>query len=715
MADKFYNIEIGGEQIQIPAWASESTMLGVAQELEQVGQIDGKMLQVLSQYTKNSKEIIAQIDKESRRDAREDQQDAAANNNLTKRTKSFGRAVLDSTSFLGDTEAPITSLVKTAKEVGGPFTRVVKRIFGRGGSAESMGNSASNTADNINNSNKELLGTKGVISDATFMWLGWNAGKLESFAKVQQQMIDNGAIMFESSWAFEQLRRDVNRSGVTYDAFAKTIATNGSAISVFGGTTSLGTRRFQRFFKDVQNAGDNLGDFGLSNTELLQQTGEFLEYQRLTGGLNRSIVGLEDDLTDSFTKLQIETAGLASITGLTRSQVLQSVVNIDNMDFAAGLQQLEGDQKEAADEARKLFNLVETVGGTSSPLSTLKNALARGLAFAQGDLSKLNLEAQMAQFPEDLAALRLQFGDDFIKELENNIRDGNLAAVQDTMFDAMNDDIERFGTATGSVTDAVIGRGAELAGALTNIRQTFGKINREKLAEANAKASTALSEAGTSTQLINDAAAAFLTAQNAVTLPMNVLADTLKYASGGIKSAIDFVTGANNEQARESTPEEVLQQQREQTERLSYAEKLAIQEEIVGRGLSNDMLGARLERERFFRENATSNPDNYFFGGNFEANKPLIMNDGVDMRQAELTIPALDGRIMSNREVQEIVNGDLTNDKNSSIIRDNMLREYKDIVEAKRQCVAQLENLKRFTKAKIMDDRLKNAIDSSGA
>ena len=75
----------------------------------------------------------------------------------------------------------------------------------------------------------------------------------------------------------------------------------------------------------------------------------------MTGGLVRGTVGLEDDLILNFTQLQLETAGLASITGMQRSQLLQNALQINNVDFAAGMVNLQGAEKDAVDEARQLF------------------------------------------------------------------------------------------------------------------------------------------------------------------------------------------------------------------------------------------------------------------------------------------------------------------------------------------------------------------------
>ena len=193
----------------------------------------------------------------------------AQTKNITRKTEDFGRRVVDAASFMGNTEKPLTSMVGAMEKLGPAATAGIGKFFaGLGKNAGSL----------LSSFGKGLQDNKGVISDATFMWLGWSVGKLEAFSEVQQIMIDNGAIMFEGTKSFNELRKSVNASGVTYDAFAKTISANNAAIAAFGGNVSVGTKRFQKFFSELELSADSMGDFGLSNAELLQQTGEFLEY-----------------------------------------------------------------------------------------------------------------------------------------------------------------------------------------------------------------------------------------------------------------------------------------------------------------------------------------------------------------------------------------------------------------------------------------------------
>ena len=260
--------------------------------------------------------------------------------------------------FMGNTEKPLTSMVGAMEKLGPAATAGIGKFFaGLGKNAGSL----------LSSFGKGLQDNKGVISDATFMWLGWSVGKLEAFSEVQQIMIDNGAIMFEGTKSFNELRKSVNASGVTYDAFAKTISANNAAIAAFGGNVSVGTKRFQKFFSELELSADSMGDFGLSNAELLQQTGEFLEYQRVTGGLLNNTADLEEKLSTSFTQLQVETAALASITGLTRSQAMQALTTVENEDFAAGMKVLQGSEKDTVEEFKNMSQMFTNIVGDGGP------------------------------------------------------------------------------------------------------------------------------------------------------------------------------------------------------------------------------------------------------------------------------------------------------------------------------------------------------------
>lgn len=733
--EKEYIIEVAGQEIRVPAWASQSTMLKISSELTQMSKVDKMMLNNLKEYSKRVGKLVKQIDDTQEQQIYNSEQDTRTTKKITKQTESLGQKVIGASSFLGSTEAPITSLIGAAKKGGPAIQKGLMKVLGP------LFGAATGTADQMAAASRRLSGTSEVITDALFLWAGWNAGKLEAFAKVQQQMIDNGVVMFESAAAFRELRRSVNASGVTYDAFAKTIAANNAAITQFGGTTSLGANEFKRFFKRMEKAADDVGDYGLSNTELLQQTGEFLEYQRLTGGLLATTEGLQNDLATSFDALQIETAALASISGLTRTQAMQALISIDNPDFAVGIRALEGDTKKAAMAVRDNLALINSVTGSEGPLGALSNAVALTLATAQGDTSQINIRSAMAANQVDITALQRMFGDNVLDRLQTAIVGGDEAAVDKFFYDIISKEPERFSTAAGVLFNDLEKTQHALNRSLVDLNNTFSNVTEDTMQKAREDARKALTEAGTSTKVLNDAAKVFLQMQNAITLPMDKFAGVLEIASSGVNRAVQYLAGnqaerdaidAEDQAATELSPTAETDvpkyiettNGRGQRREIINPEWQAIQDEYRENNNIVDArpTGPRLDthRRRWDEQygdthNHNGTPKAQYFGGPVQANNPYLIGDGVDMRQAELFVPEVNGRILNNRELQDLVTGKLTETQNNSIIDNNLEREYLEIIETKKKTLATLQNLKRYAKNKMNDDKLNQARDASGA
>lgn len=706
MADKEFNIDIGGQNVTIPAWAQEETMFGIAQNVKRMSNIDQKLVNVVSEFSDDLGKMLGGIAETTQKDTATTKKGTAETKNITRKTENFGRKVMDAASFMGNTEKPLTSLVGAAEKLGPAAAGAIGKFFSGLGK---------NAGDLMSRFGKGLNDNKGVISDATFMWLGWSVGKLEAFSEVQQQMIDNGAIMFENTKSFEELRKSVNVSGVTYDAFAKTIGANNAAIAAFGGNVSVGTRRFQKFFSNLELTADSMGDFGLSNTELLQQTGEFMEYQRLTGGLLRQTSDLEENLTRDFTQLQTETAALASITGLTRSQALQNMIKVENVDFAAGMRMLDGTQKDAVEELKNFSQHITSVVGSGTPFDTMFAAFARDIMVSGGDLAKLNPEAIAGAMNQaDVAALKKQYGDDIFDRITEKLQAGDTKGVRDIFLNAMQTPMNRIGTALASTSDPIAQASNALAMGHYQLGLVFGNATPEKYEKMQEQAIAGLAEAGTTTKLLNDATKAFMHLQEIITPGM----EKLTFVFGNSAELInDVIQGIAN-------PEKpgAFNAERQQNEIPTSSEDInnidttkPVIPRPTGGGIIDGHAQAQWDTAYGKTHNINGTPKNRYFGGPVTAGNPYIVGDGVDMSQAELFVPSVDGKILSNRELRTELGMDLTDDENSSTMENNLIKEYMEIIEAKKRTVKTLDNLKKFTKAKMMDNRLNNAIVASGS
>ena len=187
---------------------------------------------------------------------------------------------------------------------------------------------------------------------------------------------------------------------------------------------------------------------------------------------------------------------------------------------------------------------------------------------------------------------------------------------------------------------------------------------------------------------------------------MDYLASVLETASGGISKAVRYLTGNEAERAAMDASDMAAAQHRAD----AYNRQLQNYTQPSHMNITGQLLSGMPIPEG----ESQVFPVRYF-GGPVDANNPYIVGDGVDMRQAELFVPEVNGRIMNNRELQDLVMGGLTDTQNNSTMENNLEREYLDIIETKKKTLATLQNLKKYAKNKMNDDKLNQARDVSGA
>jgi hypothetical protein len=151
-------------------------------------------------------------------------------------------------------------------------------------------------------------------------------------------MIDSGSIFYDSAGEFDKLYEQSFRSGVTYNAFADTISNYGSTMTALGGNVSKGSKKFLGMFNHVQEVSSSMGDLGMQNAELMNQYAAYLEMARITGQIDSN--SMEDQgkkLGQSFSNLVVESTALASLTKLSRNEVLAAnVAAMSDVRLAAG-------------------------------------------------------------------------------------------------------------------------------------------------------------------------------------------------------------------------------------------------------------------------------------------------------------------------------------------------------------------------------------------
>ena len=117
MADKKYNIPVGDNAIEIPAWASESTLEALSNQSANAVKLTGKLMNTVTKNKDLDDEIIEAVKTNTQigiNNADVNQKESKARTSLLVKG---AEAVRDTAGFFGDSEKPLTSLVKVTETV----------------------------------------------------------------------------------------------------------------------------------------------------------------------------------------------------------------------------------------------------------------------------------------------------------------------------------------------------------------------------------------------------------------------------------------------------------------------------------------------------------------------------------------------------------------------------------------------------------------------
>jgi hypothetical protein len=523
-----------GTSLAIPAWASESTLKAMVLMAQRSNVLTKSMLKGLK-VNKDVDEKTLEAIKEA--------VDGVKTNTETNQEQSKGRASLllksaenikETASFFGDSEKPLSSLVKAAeglvKKLDGPT--------GKGGFAAlakkwpAFGSAISGTAGKV----------VGVASDIILALAGWNAAKFEQFAEVQKKMIDSGAIMYDTGDAFDQLYKDSFQAGITYNMLSDVVANYGGTMTAIGGDVSKGTQGFLKMFKSLSTATDDLGDLGMLNKEMMETYASYIETQRLTGAIDRKLINNGEGLEASFAKLVVESTAMASLTALNRSDILQrQMAALSDPFLAAGAQTLrdQGLDKTAnvAESLMTQLSLFSDVGPGAGIMAELSESFNRNLNEFSNNIENFQVETGMTN--ETRSAFdKIMPG--FLGRINDMVQNGEMTTetAKNFMlkeFDKM--DLERLATA-GVEGGSPLKLIQELQASGILIKKNFGEwidLSQKEIQDIVNKTKTTLDESGSTTVAMNDMAKMFLSAQELITLPMNKFADALETVTGFIE------------------------------------------------------------------------------------------------------------------------------------------------------------------------------------
>ena len=552
-----------GSTLQVPAWATETTLVAMAQQVQRTNVLTSEMLDGVKEMAELDDEVITAINNTIT---------ATKTNSETNEKQNEGKgnmvigavgAIKDTASFFGDAEKPMSSMVGAVKELTG-------KMSGPGGK-KGLAN-LTKKFPALGKFFDKFGGSLNVVTDVALAWAGWNAAKFEQFAEVQQKMIDSGSIFYASASEFDKLYEQSFKSGVTYNAFADTVSNYGATMTALGGNVSRGSKRFLGMYKQLNEVTDSMGDLGMQNTELMNQYAAYLEMARLTGQVDqRSMEEKGRELGQSFTDLVVESTALASLTKLSRNEALAAqLAALSDVRLAAGTSTLRDmgldNQAETIENFSKQLTLI--AAGSEGPGRAVFENLAEAMNSATLQYSNNIENFDILPTLDSTTVQTLQtVAPGLIETINTKVREGSLTG--DGVQSFLLNELQKVDT-TRFLTSAADGPGAEILGfqgTILRIKKDFAAVigkGEKEMKKLDETTKTKLEAAGTTVEAMNDAAKMFLTAQEAITLDINSLSVGVEAVSEWFEKntslvknqATSFFNGEVETEYSESKPEE---------------------------------------------------------------------------------------------------------------------------------------------------------------
>ena len=549
MADKVNQIPISDDLVlSVPAWASETTLEALAVISKNAVSLTKEMLDDIKKNTKLDDEIIEAVEKNLQIGVKNSKVNEAQTKGRSSLLLKGAQQIKDTATFFGDSEKPLTSMVSATEDI-------VKKLKGASGKLDKS------TAAQIpfaKMMTKTLGQVANVAVDIGLAWAGWNAAKFEQFAEVQKMMIDSGAIVYDTADVFDQLYKDSFQAGITYKSFATVISNFGGTMVGIGGDVSRGAQAYIGMFKRLSDNTEILGDLGMSNIDLMNAYAGYIETQRITGQLDKQLVGEGEALEASFKSLVLESGAIANLTALTRGETMAKLLGaLSDTNLAAGLAAIEDQGLE------KTADVVESIAKQISLFSDVGPSDLLGLVQTAMNNATSQFSNQMGNF-DVIQVLRTMDGEavgaievalpGLLSKINETVQDAETTGgkLSETFLIDILATYDRTKLAASAAGTAGIGRVQSLQDSLYLIMQNFGKLEGVNMGEQKKIQAKNQEASGKSTVAMNDMSKMFLTAQEFITYPMQDMGEKLEFVTGLLADGSDWLNGLFNDYKEDS-------------------------------------------------------------------------------------------------------------------------------------------------------------------
>lgn len=332
-------IQIAGQYVKVPAWATEET----AKEMTKYNEASARALTELVKGSKASGRVVAENQKIFRDLKNATKQDRTeqikAEKNLNEMKSKHGKA-LDNAS---------KSLQKTGKDIVGAFNK----------------GSLSGVA-------AALASVVGLGAAA-----GFAVGAVESFAKNVSQLSNVGVGLGTS---LTDLRNQATLTGVNIESYGKMVLANGDALRALGENAQDGARVFSNLSRQTREVAREFNNFGMTNSEFNDVLLQEIELRRRSGMMQARIV---DSVSESMNNLMRETTALSAMTGQDRRELLRARSEALNTEAATAFRMaMEREGKALSENFGMIASVFSSGGEVGEQIGqAMSNAIASGIDF----------------------------------------------------------------------------------------------------------------------------------------------------------------------------------------------------------------------------------------------------------------------------------------------------------------------------------------------
>ena len=529
MAEKTHSIQTPGGPIEVPAWASEETMNRVVAYASAQSKTDAKFTKLIKKAGGNINELaheISELIEATQVDNKQDERSEKKQLDISKSISGFGEKLNGTMRFFEQTDKPLTAMVDGVSAL----VKGTKKTLGK-----------MNLFEGLNPTLLSALKTSANVGiDAALAYAGWNAGKLEQFAKAQAGIIDAGVVFSNGAEGFDELRKQTISTGNTYTSLIENVHQFGEGMLGLGSNMAEGVQNFSKFYGALDKAAEGLGDLGLSSKDMQSQYAEYIAFARRTGIINKDINSSANDVNSEFINLQIEAGAIANMTSLTRAEAMRRQLGAFNDYGDAAVKTMRDlgliGHAEASSAIVKNLGLMAP---DSTMISKLLEATQIEMAANAKNPEKIDISTMLQKIAPGMETALDSSMPGLVKGIENILQSGT----------ATNDDVRNFLfkmiknaettadqysiTSSGEVNRLMLSNATELV----LLQRKMGNLadGEDYKAEVKNQLKT-LKDAGKITKEMNNMTRRFLEIQETLTLDMATTSAMFNKLTGGFEA-----------------------------------------------------------------------------------------------------------------------------------------------------------------------------------